>query len=155
MGEWFEVEPGGLALATNDLVVGLTATDGHVRTRDVAQAEHQIAEPLLDFGKLALARGDPISELTHLGAFAFTFFGARFAEFSGLAGAPRAQFIQFVLQPPAIRVYCNHTIDLGGIDARLSQFRLYEIWPFTNEPDVQHFRKRPSIVRASAHGQCR
>src|SRR5712692_3202369 len=138
MGEWFEVGPGGLALATHDLVVGLTATDGHVRTRDVAQPEHQIAEPLLDFGKLALARGDPISELTHLGAFAFTFFGARFAEFPGFARAACAHLVQFVLQPPAIRVNYNNAIDLGGIDARLGQFRLYEIGPFTNEPDVQH-----------------
>src|SRR5216683_5054944 len=149
MGEWLEVEPGGLALATHDLVVGLSAADGHVRTRDVAQPEHQIAEPLLDFGKLMLACGDPVSELTHFGALALTFLGARFAEFSGFAGAPRAQFIQFVLQPPAIRVNYNNAIDLGGIDARLGQFGPYEIGPFTNDPDVQHFRKRPSIVRAS------
>ncbi len=119
MRQRFEAEFGRMAFGANDLVIGLALAHRNVGTRQVAHPEHQLFELPLDFGEFALARRDAIAERAHLGAPPLALLGRCFAQFARLAGALRAQVVEFMLQAPPAGVGLQYLVDLGGIDAAL------------------------------------
>ena len=70
-----EIETWLLAPMAGFYIVILAGTDRHIGVREVGQSQQDVAQLAVDLGGLAVQRGNPVTDVAHLGFFGFGFVG--------------------------------------------------------------------------------
>src|SRR5713226_3914770 len=108
MGPRLEIKLARLAFVANDHVVGLATAGRHVGPREVAEAEHQVVEPQLDFGELLFGERNLIAKRAHLKALGLALLRRHAAEFLRFARTQRAHLVEFMLNAAPLGVAFNY-----------------------------------------------
>ena len=145
-----EIETWLLAPMAGFHIVILAGTDRHVGVREVGQSQQDVAQLAVDLGGLAVQRGNPVTDVAHLGFFGLGLFGLFLAhersDFFGGGVALGLEFLDGGDRLAALGVEPHEVIDLGG-ELLPSGGEAFAdvVGVFSNLSDIQHGRQYRAV----------